>query len=247
MPTPVEHLRRMLANPVCLALDVPDWERGRSLLDLLEPRPGMVKIGPVLYMREGRRVSEWLENTDRPVFLDFKWHDIPHTVGEAVAGIPGHAVRMVTVHAQGGARMIASAREAAELKGSDRPLVVAVTLLTHLDAMELAKLGVHDRWKEVQKLGSVALASGADGLVMSPGDLVQARLEWGPSPFFVTPGIRFETQTSPRKPADDQVLAETPETALKKGSDLLVVGRPILESPQPSEVLGALIRMSRTV
>lgn len=243
---PVAHLRRSLSNPVCLALDVPDWDRGRALLDLLEPRPGMVKIGPVLYMREGRRVSEWLEKVNRPVFLDFKWHDIPHTISEAISGIPGHAVRLITVHSQGGARMIASAREAVERKTPDRPLVVAVTLLTHLDAKELEKLGIDERWKAVKKLGSVALAAGADGLVMAPGDLVQAREEWGPDPFFVTPGIRFERPASAQKSTEDQVLAETPETALKKGSDLLVVGRPILESPQPSEVLEALIRMSRT-
>ncbi|MHB8421179.1 MAG: orotidine-5'-phosphate decarboxylase [Leptospirales bacterium] len=243
---PVDHLRRSLANPVCLALDVPDWERARTILDLLEPRPGMVKIGPVLYMREGRRVSEWLEKANRHVFLDFKWHDIPHTVGEAIAGIPGHAVRLITVHAQGGARMIAAARDAAERKSPDRPLVVAVTLLTHLDSTELEKLGVGNRWNEVKKLGSVALASGADGLVMAPGDLPQAREEWGPAPFLVTPGIRFETSVSARPSTEDQVLAETPGTALKKGSDLLVVGRPILESPQPSMVLEALIRISRS-
>ncbi|MHB1285140.1 MAG: orotidine-5'-phosphate decarboxylase [Leptospirales bacterium] len=242
----VEHLRRMLANPVCLALDVPDWERGRSLLDLLAPRPGMVKIGPVLYMRESRRVNEWLEKTDRPVFLDFKWHDIPHTVAEAIRGIPGKAVRIFTVHAQGGAKMIAAAREAAERRGSERPLVVAVTLLTHLDQTELEKLGIDDRWNELRRLGSLALSSGADGLVMSPGDLAGARKEWGSTPFLVTPGIRFGTGEVSGKPADDQVLAETPESAMKKGSDLLVVGRPILESPNPSGVLGELIRIART-
>ncbi len=238
-----ENLRRSLKNPVCLALDTPDWPTAESLLERLGPSLGMVKIGPVLYVRAAGSVTDWIESGKCPVFLDFKWHDIPHTVSEAIRGISGRSVRLVTIHAQGGPAMISAAREAAEKKGENRPLVIAVTLLTHLAKGELCLLGIKDRWEGIQRLGKAALDAGADGLVMAPGDVVRAREEWGPGPFIVTPGIRFVRPEAGS--GDDQVLSETPARALENGSDLLVVGRPILESPTPEKTLEEILGQCR--
>ncbi|WP_256855991.1 orotidine-5'-phosphate decarboxylase [Leptospirillum ferriphilum] len=226
--------RKSLTNPFCLALDMKSWEGALRLLSRLTPKPAIVKIGPLLYLRESGRIEEWFIRTDQPVFLDFKWHDIPNTVAGSVEAIPGSCVKLLTVHAQGGKKMIRAARDAADSRdasGKGRPLVLAVTVLTHLDGPQLAELGIQGRQDAVRRLGTLALESGADGLVMSPGDLAMARKEWGREPLVVTPGIRFPERN--RVQNDDQILAESPENALQKGSDLLVVGRPILESPDP--------------
>jgi orotidine-5'-phosphate decarboxylase len=238
-----DDLRRSLKNPVCLALDTGDWRTAESFLDRVGPELGMVKVGPVLFIREARRVSDWLSSDPCPIFLDFKWHDIPHTVAEAILGIPGTSVRLVTVHAQGGPAMIRAARDAAESRGKDRPLVLAVTLLTHLAKGELCLLGIKDRWDGIRTLGKAALDAGADGLVMAPGDVVLARREWGSDPFIVTPGIRF-SRPEPGS-GDDQILSETPARAIENGSDLLVVGRPILESPSPEATVRTILMECR--
>ncbi|EAY58053.1 MAG: Orotidine 5'-phosphate decarboxylase, partial [Leptospirillum sp. Group II 'C75'] len=230
----VNSFRKSLTNPFCLALDMKSWEGALRLLSRLTPKPAIVKIGPLLYLRESGRIEEWFIRTDQPVFLDFKWHDIPNTVAGSVEAIPGSCVKLLTVHAQGGKKMIRAARDAADSRdasGKGRPLVLAVTVLTHLDGPQLAELGIQGRQDAVRRLGTLALESGADGLVMSPGDLAMARKEWGREPLVVTPGIRFPDRN--RVQNDDQILAESPENALQKGSDLLVVGRPILESPDP--------------
>lgn len=126
--------------------------------------------------------------------------------------------------------MIAAARKACESLGEGRPVLVAVTALTHLTKNELLLLGLPDRKETVKRLGTMALEYGADGLVLSPGELVDARIQWGDTPFLVTPGIRFDGSSIAE---DDQYFAETPAEALRKGSNLLVVGRPILRSSEP--------------
>ncbi len=232
----VNIFRSSLTNPFCLALDLTSWEEALWLLSRLTPKPAIVKVGPLLYLRESGRIGEWLTETEQPVFLDFKWHDIPNTVAGSVKAIPGCCVKLLTVHAQGGKKMIQAAKDAAdnrEVSGRGRPLVLAVTVLTHLDAPQLAELGIQGRQDAVRRLGNLALESGADGLVMSPGDLTMARREWGSEPIIVTPGIRLPEAHLVQK--DDQVLAESPENAIREGADLLVVGRPILQSLDPSK------------
>jgi orotidine-5'-phosphate decarboxylase len=227
--------RKSLSNPFCLALDLSSWKEALHLLSCLEPMPAIVKIGPMLYLRESGRIGEWLEETEYSVFLDFKWHDIPNTVAGSVDAIPGRRVQLLTVHAQGGKGMIRAARDAADRREADgrgRPLVLAVTVLTHLDAPQLEELGIRGRQEAVRRLGTLALESGADGLVMAPGDLPMARKEWGSGPLIVTPGIRFPESGLVKN--DDQVLAETPGEAIEKGADLLVVGRPVIQNPDPA-------------
>jgi len=232
----VASFRKQLSNPFCVALDLPSWAEAVTLLSRIDPLPAVVKIGPMLYFRDSGQVGAWLLKTDLSVFLDFKWHDIPNTVSGSVDAIPGSSVRLLTVHAHGGKKMIGAARDSADTRGESgrgRPLVLAVTVLTHLDGAELRDLGIRDRGEEVRRLGTLALESGADGLVMAPGDLEMARREWGQEPFIVTPGIRLP-ETTPLQ-NDDQVLAETPRKAIEKGADLLVIGRPVVKSPDPGK------------
>ena len=236
-------LRRSLKNRICLALDEPDVVRARSLLLSIGDRVGMVKVGPVLFMRAGMGFLEEISDREIPLFLDLKWHDIPNTVFGAISGLSLPTLRLLTVHAQGGEAMIRAAREASELLPGVSPLVLAVTLLTHLDARELGRLGVSDRRAGVLGLGGLALEAGAHGLVMAPGDLSSARGSFGAAPYLVTPGIRWEegAVSGGEGRKDDQVLAGSPKEALLAGSDLLVIGRPFLKSPDPKRLLEDLL------
>lgn len=239
----VNDLRDSLKNRVCLALDEPDIVRARSLLLSIGEMVGMIKVGPVLFMREGLRFLEEISDKGIPLFLDLKWHDIPNTVFGAISGLSLPTLRLLTVHSQGGEGMIRAAREASENLSGFSPLILAVTLLTHLDDRELHLLGIPNRQERVLELGGLALSSGAHGLVMAPGDLSSARARFGPLPYIVTPGIRWEAGAvsggGSRK--DDQVLAESPKDALLGGSDLLVIGRPFLKTGDPKKLLEDLL------
>lgn len=241
----VGDLRRSLKNRICLALDEPDIDRARSLLLAIGEMVGMVKVGPVLFMRAGMDFLEEISDRGIPLFLDLKWHDIPNTVFGAISGLSLSTLRLLTVHAQGGEAMIGAAREASESLSGASPLVLAVTLLTHLDSRELNMLGIPDRQERVLELGGLALDGGAHGLVMAPGDLSSARGRFGAAPYLVTPGIRWEEGAvsggGSRK--DDQVLAGSPKEALLGGSDLLVIGRPFLKSPDPKRLLEGLLSL----
>ena len=230
--------RLHLKNPLCLALDLADRDRGLAILALVGPHVGIVKCGSVPFLSWGREFLSAAEEAGVPVFLDLKWHDIPNTVFEVLSSLPSPAIRMVTLHAQGGEGMIASARQALNAMGENAPALIAVTLLTHLTLDEVQRLGYKSREDGVSRLGKMSLSSGADGLVMAPGELRQARNLWGPTPFLVTPGIR---PSGPAGSKDDQANAKTPREALEDGSDLLVVGRPLLSAHDPLEATMTLL------
>lgn len=227
-----------LKNPLCLALDLTDKNQGISVLKDIGPLFGMVKCGPVPFLSWGQDFLQISESLGLPVFLDLKWHDIPNTLLETLSRLPSPAIRMVTIHAQGGGAMVAAARRSLDRSGPDPAALIAVTLLTHLTEDEVKAMGYKSREEGVTRLGSVALLSGADGLVMSPGELSRARQLWGEEPFLVTPGIR---PTGPTGAGDDQVNARSPQEALSEGSDLLVVGRPVLAAPDPREATLSLL------
>lgn len=233
--------RLSLKNPVCLSLDIPDPAEGLALLEEIGPLAGMVKVGPVPFLSYGEALIRKAERLEIPIFLDLKWHDIPNTVHDTIRHLPSSAIRMITIHALGGPSMIQAARQACEELGDNRPVLVAVTALTHLTAGELHLIGLPTREETVRLLGAMALESGADGLVLSPKELPLARSLWGRDPYLVTPGIRLrETAVA----NDDQTNAASPGEALGMGADLLVVGRPILRAENPAralcEILGKL-------
>ncbi len=228
-----------LKNPVCLSLDLSDPEKGLAVLEGVGRQAGMVKAGPVPFLSYGEPLLRQAERLGIPLFLDLKWHDIPNTVHDAIRSLPSSAIRMITIHALGGPSMVRAARRACELWGENRPALVAVTALTHLTDEELGLIGLSTREEAVRRLGAMALESGADGLVLSPKELLLARSLWGSAPYLVTPGIR------PRDSAiagDDQSNAASPGEAHAMGADLLVVGRPILRADSPEKALAAILR-----
>jgi orotidine-5'-phosphate decarboxylase len=171
------------------------------------------------------------------VFLDLKFHDIPNTVAGAVRSASALGVRMMTVHAAGGPAMLAAARAA--LDGlADPPQLLAVTVLTSMDAAELQFAGV-DRAPadQVALLATMGLAAGIRGFVCSPQEVAALRALTGPEGVLVVPGIRPEGAD-----AGDQKRLATPAAALQAGASFLVVGRPITQAPSPASAAEAILK-----
>jgi orotidine-5'-phosphate decarboxylase len=171
-----------------------------------------------------------------PVFLDVKLHDIPNTVAGALRSLLPLKPAMVTLHAGGGPAMIAAARREAETAGADRPLLLAVTVLTSMDAAALAATGVTDApARQVLRLARMAVDAGADGLVCSPHEAALLRAELGAGPALVVPGVR-----PAGSPAGDQARIATPAEAVAAGADWIVVGRPITGAPDRAAAAAAI-------
>jgi orotidine-5'-phosphate decarboxylase len=216
------------ARRIIAAIDTTDLATARSWAQAVAPHVGMVKLGLAFYLAHGAAGVRAV--TPDPVFLDLKLHDIPNTVAGAVSAVLPLGAAMLTLHAAGGAAMIAAARRAAEAAGSARPRLLAVTVLTSLSAEALAETGVSGTpAAQVLRLGRLALAAGADGLVCSPQEVAMLRREIGPAPLLVVPGIRPEGA-----PAGDQARTLTPREAMEAGADWLVIGRPITEAADPA-------------
>jgi orotidine-5'-phosphate decarboxylase len=217
---------------VAVALDTPDRPTFRRWCRLFAPRVGVLKIGLEAFVRWGPPAVEEAAGHGAELFLDLKLHDIPRTVAGAVGSARSLGVRYLTVHAGGGPAMLEAAVEAA---GGEVGLL-GVTLLTHLDAGELAALDLPGGGEErVRRWAALAARAGCAGVVCSPLEAAALRHRH-PRPFrLVTPGVR---------PAgtgrDDQRRVATPAQALGAGSDLLVVGRPLTAAADPVAALDAL-------
>ncbi|MFC0409988.1 orotidine-5'-phosphate decarboxylase [Roseomonas elaeocarpi] len=212
-----------------VAVDTADPAAARQLCTRLAPEAGLLKLGLEFFVANGPAAIRAVAG-EAPVFLDLKFHDIPNTVAGAVRSACA-AVRpaMLTVHASGGAPMIRAAREAAEAAGGDRPAVLAVTVLTSLDAATLSETGVAGGpAQQVLRLARIALDAGADGLVCSPHEVSRLRDAFGEAPMLVVPGVR------PRgAAAGDQARTATPAEAIAAGADWIVMGRPITGHADP--------------
>ncbi len=194
----------------------------------------MVKLGLEFFLANGAEGMR--EIVGAPVFLDLKLHDIPNTVAGAVRAVLPVRPRMLTLHASGGAAMIAAARAAADAAGEEKPLLLGVTVLTSLDAVALGKVGVAGGVRvQVLRLGRLALAAGADGLVCSPLEVSFLRDELGDAPLLVVPGIRPAGSVG-----DDQARTMTPREAAAAGADWLVIGRPITRAADPGAAAAAI-------
>jgi orotidine-5'-phosphate decarboxylase len=209
-----------------VALDLPS---GREATALAGRLPGLkwVKIGPVLFVREGPSLIREFIARGVQVFLDLKWHDIPNVVASAVTAARELGVSMATVHALGGHNMLAAAAQAA---GPDLA-VVGVTVLTSHDAGELESVlgrGVPDVGFEAERLARAVRHAGLRGVVASGQELGLLREALGPEPWIVVPGIR-----APGEPAGDQVRTIDAAEAVRRGATHLVVGRPIAAARDP--------------
>ena len=189
----------------------------------------MFKIGSQLFTTEGPRAVQKLAGLGFDIFLDLKFHDIPNTVAGAVsaaAKLP--RVRLVNVHASGGVEMMRAAREAAG-SGKSRPAVLAVTILTSLDAKALRAIGMSGSpASRATALAQLAKRAGMDGVVASAQEVKSIRRACGPKFLIVVPGIR-PTATA----ANDQSRIARPAEAIRAGADYLVIGRPITAAQDP--------------
>jgi orotidine-5'-phosphate decarboxylase len=216
-------------------LDVPTAREALTLVERLGPRADFYKVGLELYTRSGTDVVRALTDRGKRVFLDLKLHDIPNTVGRAVAVASGLGVDLLTVHASGGPSML----EAAAAGRSGGLRLLAVTVLTSLSPDEMGTVWGRDIGsvrEEVGRLATLAEHAGVDGVVASALEASWLRNRVAPDFLVVTPGIR-PTGAS----RDDQSRVATPAEAVRAGADYLVIGRPITRAPDPRAALHAVL------
>jgi orotidine-5'-phosphate decarboxylase len=213
-----------------VALDVPGATQARQVVQTIGDAATTYKIGKQLFTAQGPQIVCDLLASGRKVFLDLKYHDIPNTVGEAVRSAAELGVSMLTVHASGSSKMLKAAVEAAS-QSSTKPMVLAVTVLTSLSDADLQELGIAGNvLSQVLRLGALARAAGCGGLVASAHEARELRKALGEGFSIVTPGVR-----PPRVAAGDQARIVTPADAIRAGATYLVVGRPILDAPDPAK------------
>lgn len=220
------------ANPICVALDSSDRVAISSVARATRDHVGLFKVGLTSYITFGRDLVAELA-LERPVFLDLKLHDIPIQVAGAVEAVAQTGAAFTTVHATGGAEMIRAAVDAA-----GPVAILAVTVLTSLDDAALAAMGLPAADELVMAVAEVALGAGAAGLVCSPLEVAGLRRRFGArdagGPLLVVPGIRATAE------GDDQKRTATATQALAAGADVVVVGRPITQAPDPAAAARAL-------
>lgn len=215
-------------KPIFVAIDTPDLGRALNLAGAIREHAGGVKLGLEFFSAQGPEGVRRISALGLPVFLDLKLHDIPNTVGNAVAALTPLAPAILTVHAAGGREMLRAAKRAAP-QGTR---VVAVTLLTSLDAADLQELGIsRPPGEQVKHLADLARESGLDGIVCSGAEVGAVRASWEDG-YFVVPGIRPQGAD-----AGDQKRVVTPARALEDGASVLVIGRPVTEAADPGRAL----------
>jgi len=219
-----------------VALDFDNREAALSMVSQLDPNQCALKVGSELFTLLGPDFVGELIDRKFKVFLDLKFHDIPHTVAQACHIAAKLGVWMVNLHASGGLEMMQTAKMA--LDDYDvRPLLIAVTVLTSMDEADLLSTGVVAPLNShVLHLAKMAHEARLDGVVCSAYEASLIKQHCGPQFLAVTPGIRLPTESS-----DDQSRIITPELALKAGSDYLVVGRPITRAANPKQVVANLL------
>ncbi|MBW9264074.1 MAG: orotidine-5'-phosphate decarboxylase [Candidatus Thiodiazotropha sp. (ex. Lucinisca nassula)] len=220
---------------VIVALDYSGQDRALALVDRLDPSLCRLKVGKEMFTRIGPSFIEVLRGRGYEVFLDLKFHDIPNTVAAACDAAADLGVWMVNLHASGGRRMMEAARERLESR-SNRPLLIAVTILTSLSGEEIHEVGFSgDPADNVSRLAKLTQQSGLDGVVCSPREAGMLRGDLGHDFLLVTPGVRPKQATQ-----DDQRRVMTPADAINAGSSYLVVGRPITAAADPIKALQSI-------
>jgi orotidine-5'-phosphate decarboxylase len=234
-------------SKLIVALDVETANEAQKLVDMLRGIVGMFKIGPQLFTATGPEFVRQIVNSGERVFLDLKFHDIPNTVAAAGVEATRLGVSIFNLHAAGGREMMrrtaSAVAECAASEGLIRPSIIAVTVLTSADQATLTEVG----WTTspealVRHLSLLAEAAGLDGVVASPREVGVVRSIVKKSDFIVvTPGVRPEGVAF-----GDQSRVTTPRAAIHSGADYLVVGRPIIESPDPASAALQIVNEMET-
>ena len=216
---------------IFVAIDTPDIGRARDIAKVVRASAGGLKLGLEFFAANGPAGVAELAGLGLPIFLDLKLHDIPNTVAKAVQALGPLEPAILTVHAAGGQAMLENAKAAAPAKTK----VVAVTVLTSLDARDLAAAGVKGSpADQVARLAGLAQSAGLDGIVCSGEEVGAAKKAW-PDGFFVVPGVR---------PADgaaaDQKRTVTPRAAVDAGASILVIGRPVTNADDPAAAIRSI-------
>ena len=213
-----------MSNPIYLALDVPQLDSAKALVNRVKAHIGGVKLGLEFFCAHGHHGVHEIAHCGLPVFLDLKFHDIPNTVAGAMQSIHVLEPAIVTVHASGGRAMLEDAKAAA----AEHTKVVAVTMLTSLDEQDLTRAGVngspHD---QVMRLADLAHDAGLDGIVCSGQEVGEVHRQWKDG-YFVVPGLRPAGSH-----VGDQKRVVTPRQARDDGASVLVIGRPISRAEDP--------------
>lgn len=223
-------------SPVVVALDYNNRDHALAFVDRIDPRECRLKVGKEMFTLFGPQLVRDLQQRGFDIFLDLKFHDIPNTAAHAVAAAADLGVWMVNVHASGGARMMTAAREALLPFGKDAPLLIAVTVLTSMEASDLADIGVTlSPAEHAERLAALTQKCGLDGVVCSAQEAMRFKQAFGHDFKLVTPGIRPQGSA-----AGDQRRIMTPEQALAAGVDYMVIGRPVTQSDDPAQTLKAI-------
>ena len=225
---------------VIVALDFAEAAPALALAERLDPDACALKVGKELFVAAGPEPVRRMIESGFKVFLDLKFHDIPYTVAQACAAATRLGVWMMNVHASGGRAMLTAARESVARSAADRgrspPLLIAVTVLTSLDAADIDEIGLGGTPEAaVLRLARLSAECGLDGVVCSALEAPALRRALGPEFKLVTPGIRPAGSAS-----DDQARVMTPERALANGANFLVIGRPITQAPDPRAALAQI-------
>ena len=225
-----------MTNKIIVALDYEKESDALALVDQIDPSLCRLKVGKEMFTTLGMNFVKQLHQRNFDVFLDLKYHDIPNTVARAVRSAADLGVWMVDLHASGGLRMMEEAKRILEPYGKDAPLLIAVTVLTSMEDLDLLQIGINASLREqVLRLAHLTQRAGLDGVVCSPQEVEILRNACGEDFKLVTPGIRPIG-------ADfgDQRRVMTPTAAIRAGSDYLVIGRPITKADNPAEVLRSI-------
>ena len=225
-----------MTSKIIVALDYEKESDALALVDQIDPNLCRLKVGKEMFTTLGINFVKQLHQRNFDVFLDLKYHDIPNTVARAVRSAADLGVWMVDLHASGGLRMMEEAKRILEPYGKDAPLLIAVTVLTSMEDLDLLQIGINaSPMEQVLRLAHLTQRAGLDGVVCSPQEVEILRNACGEEFKLVTPGIRPIG-------ADfgDQRRVMTPTAAIRSGSDYLVIGRPITKTDNPAEVLRSI-------
>lgn len=214
-------------------------EEALAIADALRGKAAWMKVGMTLFYQEGPSIVAELHNRGFKVFLDLKFHDIPHQVRGAAAAAVAAGADMITMHAVGGAEMMIAATEGVRsAKADEEPITLGITVLTSMSQEDLSSTGVERTVvQQVESLARLAKESGLSGVVASPQEAPMLREVLGPDAYIVTPGVR---------PAGadlgDQTRVTTPAQAFANGASHLVIGRPITAQPDPAVAFDEIVK-----